>query len=96
MLKILLPIRLPRARVLCPEVTARRLTASSGDEVPSATTVSPTTRGEMPAAAASRAEPRTRSSPPRASNPSPTTIITKVPRLNGSTSTWIEARPPGP
>lgn len=61
-LKILLPTMLPKARSVWPLKADITLTASSGALVPKATTVRPTTKGEIPTAVASRAEPLTKNS----------------------------------
>ena len=63
-LKMLLPITLPIARSLFPARTAPIETASSGELVPSATIVSPTTSGVTPNDSAIRDAPRTRLSAP--------------------------------
>lgn len=66
MLKILLPTTLPRAmsEPAPPENAAMTLTAISGELVPKATTVKPTTRGVIPAVTAILDAPRTRISAP--------------------------------
>jgi hypothetical protein len=66
MLKILLPTTLPRAmsEPAPPENAAMILTAISGELVPKATTVNPTTRGVIPAVTAILDAPRTRISAP--------------------------------
>ncbi len=61
---MLLPTTLPTARSPLPASAASTETAISGALVPKATTVSPTTRGEMPRVSASREAPRTRNSAP--------------------------------
>ena len=65
------PTTLPTARSGLPSCTAWKVTASSGADVAKATTVRPTTRGDIPTAAAIPLAPRTRSSPPatRVTNP---------------------------
>ena len=52
-LHVLLPTTLPMLRSGLPFMLARRLTTSSGADVPNATIVSPTTRSETPKARAS-------------------------------------------
>ena len=63
-LKTLLPTTLPMARSTWPDRADCTDTAISGELVPKATTVSPTTRGEMPADSANRDAPRTSASAP--------------------------------
>ncbi len=63
-LKMLLPTTLPTAMSLLPWSTAPTETAVSGALVPKATTVRPTTSGEMPKETASLAAPRTSSEAP--------------------------------
>lgn len=57
---ILLPTTFPRAISLFSCILAKRLTISSGIEVPKATIVRPITRLEMPSFFASEEAPRTR------------------------------------
>lgn len=57
MLKILLPTTLPTASSPFPPAADIMLIASSGAEVPNATTVSPTTRSEIPILRAMAEEP---------------------------------------
>ena len=66
-LKMLLPTTLPIAMSVWPSSTAPTDTAISGALVPKATTVSPTTSGEMPKDSASREAPRTSRSAPTTS-----------------------------
>jgi len=61
---MLLPTTFPTARSGVPLRAARRLTASSGADVPKATSVSPITSRETPSPSARRAEPRTKPSAP--------------------------------
>jgi len=70
-LRMLLPTTLPTAMSDWPLRLAPIDTASSGELVPTATTVSPTINGGMPRAAAMREAPRTRASAPtmRRANP---------------------------
>lgn len=58
------PMTFPRAMSLLPRILARRLTVSSGSDVPNATTVKPMTRLETPKRLAIEAEPETRKSAP--------------------------------
>lgn len=58
------PMILPSVISLFPRILARRLTVSSGSEVPNATTVKPITRLETPKRFAIEAEPETRKSAP--------------------------------
>jgi hypothetical protein len=74
-LKMLEPTTLPTAMSELPLRPACRLTASSGELVPNATTVRPITSGEMPAIAARDEAPRTRSSPPTIRKSKPPTSI---------------------
>jgi hypothetical protein len=67
MLKTLLPTTFPMAMSDTPLRTADTLTAISGELVPNATTVSPTTSGEIPADNAIRDAPRTSPSAPATS-----------------------------
>ena len=83
-LKMLLPTTLPRAMSAWPESAAPTLTASSGALVPNATTVSPTTSGEMPKPTASREAPRTSSSAPATRMMRP---IMNLARVSGSICT---------
>ena len=71
MLKILLPTTFPMARSAWPLKADITLTASSGELVPKATTVNPTTRGEIPTAVAIREAPRTSNSAPQMRKTSP-------------------------
>ena len=64
---MLLPTTFPSARSASPFIADITLTASSGALVPKATTVSPTTSGEMPIAEARLAAPLTRNSAPATS-----------------------------
>ena len=59
------PTTLARAISGAPRRDAVRLAASSGAEVPKATTVSPTASGLIPTLRARRVEPVTRCSPPK-------------------------------
>ena len=77
-LKMLLPTTFPSARSPWPRRLACRLTAISGALVPSATTVRPTTRGEIPTSVARRAAPRTNSSAPATRRASPATSSRKT------------------
>jgi hypothetical protein len=65
------PTTLPTAMPGSPRPAEPMLTASSGAEVPKATTVSPTTTGDRPKRTATRPAPRTRTSAPpmRATTP---------------------------
>src|SRR5690606_29846754 len=81
MLKMLLPTTLPRATSASPEIVDPTVTASSGELVPKATTVSPTTRGESPIETASLDAPRTRISAPATSRTSPATKRKSVHRV---------------
>ena len=63
-LQMLLPTTLPKARPGSPASAERTVTASSGELVPIATTVSPTTSGESPKASARPEAPLTRSEAP--------------------------------
>ena len=85
---MLLPTALPNARCVCPSPIARRFTASSGTEVPKATSSRPAVNGRMPKCWASPEAPLTIESPPsaNASNPSAN---------NPSASTMSPAPPPG-
>lgn len=71
MLKILLPNTLPSAMSAWPAMDDLMLTASSGELVPKATTVSPIIRGVIPSPAAIFEAPRTKISAPiiRSVNP---------------------------
>ena len=73
------PTTFPTARSGLPSCTAWRVTASSGADVAKATTVRPTTSGDMPIAAASPLAPRTRSSPPATRVTNPATSNPTVP-----------------
>lgn len=75
---MLLPTALPTATSGAPLRAELMLTASSGELVPKATTVSPTINGVIPAAVAMRAAPRTRISAPRISKAKPAISITTV------------------
>lgn len=68
---MLLPTTLPSATSALPDQAAPTLTASSGELVPNATIVSPTTRGVRPSTRARREAPRTSSSPPAMSSANP-------------------------
>ena len=70
---MLLPTTLPMAISASPVYAARTLTASSGEPVPKATTVSPTTKGDMPTEAASLEAPRTSKSAPPTNKMTPIT-----------------------
>ncbi len=78
-LKMLLPTILPSAMSGAPVRLACRLTASSGELVPKATTVSPITSGEIPIAAANRDAPRTRASAPTMRSTIPATKNNSIP-----------------
>ena len=86
---MLLPITLPTAMSAWPAQAELRPTASSGELVPNATTVRPTTRGEMPSAIASRDAPRTSSSAPASSTANPAAsspiAVTSTRHLRSST-----------
>ena len=72
-LKILLPTTLPTAMSDLPSRTAATDTAISGALVPSATMVSPTTKGEMPKDSANLLAPRTNKSAPNTKLANPAT-----------------------
>ncbi len=78
MLKMLLPTTLPIAMSDAPVRTAETLTAISGELVPNATTVRPTTSGEIPADSAIREAPRTSPSAPATRRITPATSMTTV------------------
>ena len=84
MLKMLLPTTLPIAMSDAPLRTADTLTAISGELVPNATTVRPTTSGEMPADSAILDAPRTSPSAPATSRIRPATSIKIVVASIGS------------
>ncbi len=71
MLAMLLPTTLPTARSRSPRRTAMTETASSGREVPTATTVRPTTRLLTPIAEATLTAPSTSREAPATSSPTP-------------------------
>lgn len=71
---MLLPTTLPTARSVSPPSTAPVVTASSGAEVATDTTVRPTTSADIPMRRASADAPRTRPSPPTTSSTSPATM----------------------
>lgn len=75
---MLLPTTLPTAMSVWPEVADCMDTANSGAPVPYATTVNPTTRGEIPNLRASFEAPRTRSSAPNTSAPSPNRKMSRL------------------
>ena len=70
-LKTLLPTTLPTAMSVLPLRTAPTETATSGELVPNATIVRPTTRGEMPSESAILEAPRTSDSAPAIKPASP-------------------------
>jgi hypothetical protein len=70
-LKILLPKTLPSAMSAWPAMDDLMLTASSGELVPKATTVSPIIRGEIPSPEAIFEAPRTKISAPTIRKTSP-------------------------
>ena len=72
------PTTLPMTRSGSPASDEPTATASSGELVPKATTVSPMTIGLIPKERASRDEPPTRSSPPAISRTIPRTKRTAV------------------
>ncbi len=77
-LKTLLPTTLPIATSVLPPSTAPIDTAISGELVPSATIVRPTTSGDRPSETASRDAPRTSNSAPTTSATSPARNQKKV------------------
>ena len=72
-LKMLLPTTLPTAMSVCPPSAAPTDTATSGELVPIATIVRPTTSGEMPRDSAILEAPRTSNSAPSTRAPRPST-----------------------
>ncbi len=82
-LNMLLPTTLPTASSLLPFTAEKTLMASSGAEVPKATTVSPTTRSDMPIRLAIADAPSVRKLAPPNISTSPTTknIILRIIRL---------------
>ena len=73
-LKLLEPTTLPRAIAECPSRAAIMLTTSSGADVPTETTVSPTTNSETPMPRAILLAPLTTLLPPVTSKANPTTM----------------------
>ncbi len=67
------PTTLPTARPALPPMAERTLMASSGAEVPKATTVSPTTRSDTPQRLASADAPSVRALAPTRISASPET-----------------------
>ena len=72
-LTTLLPTALPSASACWPRAIACRLTASSGSEVPNATSTRPATNGDAPKRCARPEAPLTIESPPSASSTRPST-----------------------
>ncbi len=69
---ILLPTILPKARSAVPLKAPKRFTTSSGAEVPKATTVRPTTKGEIPNLTETEEAPLTSKSAPKIKTAKPT------------------------
>ncbi|EZP44973.1 hypothetical protein BW35_00342 [Micrococcus luteus] len=91
MLKILLPTTLPTARSRSPRRTAMMDVASSGSDVPTATTVSPTTRLLTPNVVAMFTAPSTSSVAPATSDATPSStkksdLLTEAPSAAPSSS----------
>ena len=84
MLAMLLPTTLPMFNAEWSERSAVSPTASSGEPVPQATTVKPTTNDETPNVRASCAAPRTSSSAPPSIMASPPTNNARVIEVNVS------------
>ena len=82
------PNTFPTASPPDPSSAAAMLTDNSGEEVPRATTVAPTIRGEMPNANDSRAAALTSSQPPARSTASPAAV--------SATSKISDVMPPRP
>jgi DNA-directed RNA polymerase subunit H (RpoH/RPB5) len=70
-LQILDPITFPMVKSGLPERAAFTLTNNSGEEVPKATIVKPTTKGEILKRKAMLVDPLTKKSPPRIRTKSP-------------------------
>ncbi len=81
-LNMLLPTTFPRPMAALLLTLAITLTASSGELVPNATTVRPTTSGEMPIVEASLDAPLTRASAPTTRMMSPITNSIRVIRVS--------------
>ena len=78
---MLLPTTFPTAMSLCPRMLAMMEVATSGREVPAATTVRPITSSLIPNARAISDAPFTIQRPPSTSSASPTTTRTSDERV---------------
>lgn len=81
MFAMLLPTTLPIASPGDPAETVCIVTANSGADVAKETTVSPTTKGDIPTPAAMALAPRTRTSPPPTSSTRPVRMAATAPTV---------------
>jgi len=89
-LTTLLPTALPSASAWLPVQIARALTASSGSDVPKATSNRPATKGEAPMRCASPDAPLTIESPPNASRIRPSTKKAKASSIAASPQVGLD------